>query len=117
MCHTYIHIGSTSKANPFRDIFNKGTFHGIPKETSVFIIGKVTLQRSFKGSGMVGRHTKGERKLSNGWLCVVIARRGVRGPWAKQIDRTDRLMGTSQWARKLYDLYGQIASLITVEVD
>ena len=24
--HTYIHIGSTSKANPFRDIFTEGIF-------------------------------------------------------------------------------------------
>ena len=100
MCHTYIYIGSTSKANPFQDIFNKGIFHGIPKETSVFIIGKVTLPRSYKGSGVVRRHTKSERKLSDGWLCVVTARRGARGPRVKQIDRTGGLMGISQWAQQ-----------------
>ena len=100
MFHTYIHIDSTSKTNPFRDIFNKGIFHGIPEETSVFIISKVTLPKSSKGSGMVGRHTKGRRKLSNGWLCVVIARRGARRPCVKQIDRIGGLMGTSQWAKQ-----------------
>ena len=42
MCHTYIHIGSTSKTNPFQDIFNKEIFHGILKKASVFVIGKVT---------------------------------------------------------------------------
>ena len=92
---TYIHIGSTSKANPFRDIFNKEIFHGIPKKTSVFIISKVILPRSHKGSDVVRRHAKGEGKLSNRWLCVVTARRGACGPRAKQIVRAGELMGTS----------------------
>ena len=99
-CHTYIHIGSTSKANPFRDIFNKGIFYGIPKETSVFIIDKVTLPKSHRGPSMVERHIKGGRKLSNGRLCVVTARRGARPPRAKPIDRAGELMGTSQWAQQ-----------------
>ena len=66
----------------------------------MFIIGKVTLPRSFKGSGMVGRYTKGRRKLSNGQLYVVTAKRGARGPRAKQIDKAGKLMGTSQWAQQ-----------------
>ena len=76
--HTYIHIGSISKANPFRDIFNEGIFHGIPKETSVFIIGKVTLSRSHRGPGMVGEYTKSGGKLPDGWICVFTAGRGAR---------------------------------------
>ena len=99
-CHTYIHIGSTSKANPFRDIFNKRIFHGIPTETSVFIIGKVTLPRSHRGPGMVRRYTKGGRKLSSGRLCVDTAIRGARRPRAKSIDKAGELMGTSQWAQQ-----------------
>ena len=44
---------------------------------------------------MVGRHAKGRSKLFNGWVCVVIARRGARRPRVKQIDKTGRPMGTS----------------------
>ena len=100
MRHTYIHIGSTCKTNPFRDIFNKGIFHGIPKETSVFIIDKVTLPRSSKGSSMVGRHTKGGRELFNRWLHVYIVGRGTRGSFIEQINRVGRSLGTSQWTQQ-----------------
>ena len=78
-----VNIGFTSMASPFRDIFNKEIFHEIPKETSVFIIGKITLPRSHRGPGVVGKYTKSGRKLPDGWLCVFITRRGARGLRAK----------------------------------
>ena len=66
----------------------------------MFVIGKVTLPRSSRGPSMVGRHAKNRRKLFSGWLCVVIARRGIPGPCAKQIDEIGKPVGTSQWAQQ-----------------
>ena len=49
---------------------------------------------------MVERGAKNRRKLFNGWLCVITARRGARGPQAKQIDGIGKPVGTSQWTQQ-----------------
>ena len=49
---------------------------------------------------MVEKGAKNRRKLFSGWLCAVTARKGARGPRAKQIGRIGKPVGTRQWTQR-----------------
>ena len=64
---------------------------------------------------MVGRRTKGRRKLLSGWLCVLIARKGAYRPSTELAGMWELVSGPNR--RRFYDQYGQIASLVTMELE
>ena len=119
MFHTYIHIGSTSKVNPFQDIFNKEIFMESSKKLVYSSSTRLSYQEALEVQAWLEEVQRIEGNcLIDGYVSSLPKEVHVdltQNKLTKLVGLWELVSGPNK--RKFHNLYGQIASLIMIEVD